>query len=214
MFVDIDNSFKNYRHYNSDQRGNGAIFTCGGFSFATIWCVNSFFLFDSHIDGFNDLNGRAVLLEFRTMMFLNNFIKCFFENCTGVSLEMQYDLQYIGVQISDNLKQEILHYLQRKRKSLHNKVYQTKKIVDPTSIFWQNQEHYSNNADRILNDRKQYYVNNLDKIRDKGRTYYAKNIESIRKKNQVYKSNNVKIIKLQNHKYFIKSQRKIQKKQK
>ena len=176
--------------------------------------MNSFFPFDSHIDGFNNLNGRAVLLEFRTMMFLNNFIKCFFENCTGVSLEMQYDLQYIGVQISDNLKQEILHYLQRKRKSLHNKVYQTKKIVDPTSIFWQNQEHYSNNADRILNDRKQYYVNNLDKIRDKGRTYYAKNIESIRKKNQVYKSNNVKIIKLQNHKYFIKSQRKIQKKQK
>ena len=35
--------------------------------FATIWCVNSFFLFDSHIcniDGFNDPNGRAVLLEF------------------------------------------------------------------------------------------------------------------------------------------------------
>ena len=159
--------------------------------------MNSFFPFDSHIDGFNNLNGRAVLLEFRTMMFLNNFIKCFFENCTGVSLEMQYDLQYIGVQISDNLKQEILHYLQRKRKSLHNKVYQTKKIVDPTSIFWQNQEHYSHYADRILSDRKQYYVNNLDKIREKCRTYYAENIESIRKKNQVYKSNNVKIIKQQ-----------------
>ena len=49
--------------------------------FATIWCVNSFFLFDSHIcniDGFNDPNGRAVLLEFRTMMSLNNFIKSFF----------------------------------------------------------------------------------------------------------------------------------------
>ena len=94
MFVDIDNLFENYRHYNGDQRGNGAIFTCGGFSFATIWCVNSFFLFDSHspnIDGFNDPNGRAVLLEFCTMMSLNNFIKSFFERCTGVSLETQYD---------------------------------------------------------------------------------------------------------------------------
>ena len=32
LFFDIDNLFENYRHYNSDQRGNGAIFTCG-FSF-------------------------------------------------------------------------------------------------------------------------------------------------------------------------------------
>ena len=37
LFVDIDvNLFENCRHYNSNQRGNGAIFTCGGFSFATI----------------------------------------------------------------------------------------------------------------------------------------------------------------------------------
>ena len=91
--------------------------------------MNLFFLFDSHsdnIDGFNDPNGRAVLLEFRAMMSLNNFVKSFFENCT-VSLKTQYDLQYIGVQISDNLKQEIHQSLQQERKSLHNKVYQTKK---------------------------------------------------------------------------------------
>ena len=42
LFVVIDNLFENYRHYNSDQRGNGTIFTYGRFSFATIWCVNSF----------------------------------------------------------------------------------------------------------------------------------------------------------------------------
>ena len=127
-----------------------------------------------------------------------------------MSLETQYYLQYIGVQISDNLKQEMLQSLQRKRKSLHNKVYQTKKkIVDPTSIFRQNQEYYSHNADRILNDRKQYDVSKLDKIREKCRTYYAENIESIRKKHQVYKSNNAKIIKQQKHKHFIKNQHKI-----
>ena len=152
-----------------------------------MWFVNSFFLFDLHIrniDGFNDPNRRAVLLEFCTVMSLNNFIKSFFENCTGVSLETQCDLQYIGVQILYNLKQQILLSLQIKRKSLHNKVYQTKKkIVDPSSIFWQNQEYYSHNAVRILSDRKQYYVNNLDKIREKFRTYYAENTESITKKN-------------------------------
>ena len=125
LFVDIDNLFESYGHYNSDQRGNGAIFTCGGFSFATIWCINSFFLFDSHSHniGLNDPNGRAVILEFCTMMSLNNFIKSFFENCTGVSLEKQYDLQYIGVQISDNLKQDILLSLQHEQKRLPYKVY-------------------------------------------------------------------------------------------
>ena len=119
LLADINNLFENYRHYNSDQRGNGAIFTCGGFSLATIWCVNSFFLFGSHshnIDGFNDPNGRAVLLEFRTMMSLNNFIKSFFENCNGVSLKTQYDLQYIGAQISGNLKQEITSVFATKAK--------------------------------------------------------------------------------------------------
>ena len=123
---------------------NGAISTCVGFSFAKIWCVNSFFIFDSHsrnIDGFNNPNGQAVLLDVCNMMFLKSFIKSFFENFTGVSLETQYDLQYIGVQISDNLKQEIIQSLQRKQKNLHNKEYQTKKkIVDPTPIFRQNQE--------------------------------------------------------------------------
>ena len=80
----------------------------GGFSFAAVWCGNSFFLFDSNslnIDDFNDPNDRAVLLKFHTMMSLNNFYKSLFENCTGVSLETQYDSQYIGVQIPDNLNQ-------------------------------------------------------------------------------------------------------------
>ena len=100
--------------------------------------MNSFFLFDYHsrnIGGFNDLKDQAVLLEFHTTMSLNNFIKSFFENCIGVSLETQYNLKYIGVQISDNLKQEIIQSLQRKQKSLHNKVYQTKKKIDPSLIF-------------------------------------------------------------------------------
>ena len=40
-----------------------------------------------------------------------------------MSLETPYDLQYIGVQISDNLKQEILQSLKRKLEGLPNKVY-------------------------------------------------------------------------------------------
>ena len=86
LFVDIDKVFENYRHYKNNQRGNGAIFKCGGLSLATIWCMNSFFLFGSsshNIDGFNDPNDADVLLEFRTMISLNNFIKSFFINCSS-----------------------------------------------------------------------------------------------------------------------------------
>ena len=45
-----------------------------------------FFLFGSsshNIDGFNDPNDADVLLEFRTMISLNNFIKSFFINCSS-----------------------------------------------------------------------------------------------------------------------------------
>ena len=105
LFVDIDNLFKNYRHHICDQTGNGAMFTCGGFSLAAIWCVNSFFLFDSNsrnIDGFNDPNGQTVILEFCTMISLKNFIKSVFENCTSVSLghSMTYNTLVCRFQIT------------------------------------------------------------------------------------------------------------------
>ena len=34
--------------FSSDDIGNGAIFTCGGLSFALIWHKASVFVFDSH----------------------------------------------------------------------------------------------------------------------------------------------------------------------
>ena len=36
------------KHLNPDEIGNGATFTCAGFSFALIWTKKTIFVFDSH----------------------------------------------------------------------------------------------------------------------------------------------------------------------
>ena len=72
------NLFEDIRNLDSSQTGNGAIFTCGGLSVLLIWSRNGIFLFESHsgnIEGFPDPNGSAILLEFRLILSLNNFIK-------------------------------------------------------------------------------------------------------------------------------------------
>ena len=64
---------------------------------------NGVFLFDSHnrnIEGFPDPNGRAVLLEFRLILSLNNFIKRFYQVNFPNSFLLQYDIEYIKVNIS------------------------------------------------------------------------------------------------------------------
>ena len=55
--------------------------------------------------GFHDPNGKATLLEFRSMIFLN-FLKTFFIENVGVSVETQYDLLYISVNVSDENKHQ------------------------------------------------------------------------------------------------------------
>ena len=66
-----------HKQMASERLGNGAIFTCAGFSSALIWNKNSEFLFDSHSRDRNDChapNGPSVLLELRSVDILNSFI--------------------------------------------------------------------------------------------------------------------------------------------
>ena len=70
LFAEKNNLFENYRHYKESDRGNGPIFTCDGYSVATIWDENNAFLFDSHswnTYGLHDSNGPAMLLSFSTV---------------------------------------------------------------------------------------------------------------------------------------------------
>ena len=98
-----DNLFEHIRNLDSSQTGNGVIFTCGRLSVSLIWGRNGVFLFDSHIrniEGFADPKGSAVLLEFRLIRSLNNFIKRFYQENVPNSFLLQYDIQYIKVNIS------------------------------------------------------------------------------------------------------------------
>ena len=82
--------FENYRHFTQRNTSDGAIFTCAGFSVAIMWNKKSVFLFNSHSrnnQGFHYPNGKAALLEFRSMASLNNFLKTFFIENVGVSAE-------------------------------------------------------------------------------------------------------------------------------
>ena len=107
LFAEKNNLFENYRHYSESDRGNGAIFTCGGYSVGTIWSENNVFLFDSHSWNTYDLhklNAQTVLLSFSTLSSSNNYIKSFYEISSNTSSETQYDLQYIStssIKVSD-----------------------------------------------------------------------------------------------------------------
>ena len=65
LFAENNNLLENYRHYSESDRGNGAIFTCGGYHVAIIWAANNVFLFDLrswNTYGLHDPNGQVFLL--------------------------------------------------------------------------------------------------------------------------------------------------------
>ena len=78
LFVEKENLFENYIHYDSTEKGNGAIFTCAGFSVAVVWSQHYVYVFDSHSrnsNGFHNPNGKAILLKFCSINSLNNYVK-------------------------------------------------------------------------------------------------------------------------------------------
>ena len=150
LFVERNDFFANFRNYTEIERGNRAIFTCSSFSIAIIQWNNSLFVFDSHsrnADGYHDSNGRAIRLEFRLVTSLNSHIKSFFENSTSISLETQYDLQCINVEILENDKTETLTKIRLKRKFLYNKSY------------------YEKNKEQKVDLKKQYYIERKNSIK-------------------------------------------------
>ena len=130
LFVEKKNLFENYRRYDSTGKGNGAIFTCAGFSVAVLWSQHYVYVFDSHSrnsSGFHDSNGKAILLKFSSINLLNNYFKPFYNSM--VSVDTQYDLKYVGIEIDLNRRNEISCKLQRKRKVLCNRNHSGKKEI-------------------------------------------------------------------------------------
>ena len=126
LMQDKNYLFENYRHLTQRNTGDGAVFICAGFGVAFMWNKTSVFLFDSHCrndEGFHDHNGKATLLEFKSMTTLNNFLKTFFIENVVVSAETQDDLQYISINVSEENKHQILDSLGKRRKSFYDRTY-------------------------------------------------------------------------------------------
>ena len=172
LFLEKNNLLENYRHYSPSEKGNGAIFTCAGFSVAVLWTQDHFYVFDSHSrkgKGFHDPNGKAILLKFCSITSVNNYLKVFYSSI--VSLDTQYDLQYVSIDIDRNSINEIKVKLQRKRKLQYNNSYNRKEEAKKRKIE-QQKEYYDKNKDKIIDSKKQYNKN-VRAIRRQQKFYYG-----------------------------------------
>ena len=124
LFVEKENFFENYKHSDSTGIRNGAIFTCTGFSVSVLWSEHYVYVFDSRScnnNGFHNSNGKVILLKFCSISSLNNYLKTLRYYYSMVSIDIQYDLKYAGIEIGLNRRDEIYRTLQRKRKVLCNR---------------------------------------------------------------------------------------------
>ena len=94
-------------------------------------------LFDSHSrnkNGLDNPNGRAVLGSFSTVCSLNSYLKSFSEISSNISIENQYDLQYIRIEITGEIKNKIVGKLGRRHKALYNESSNLKQRESETRI--------------------------------------------------------------------------------
>ena len=109
----------------------------------------------------HDPNGRAVLLSFSIVSSLNNYIKSFYEISSNISRETQYDLEYISIEITNEIKKEIVSKLGRKRKAVYSKSSNMKRDESEFGIKTSkkskndNQIYYQQNQKVIL----MHYIN-------------------------------------------------------
>ena len=190
------NLFNHHTGMLPNELGNGAIFTCAGFSIALIWHKNGVFVFDSHSrnsSGEHVENGYAVLLEFPAVSVANRFLKTTLYD--KVSAETQYDLTYIKVDISETSLGVIRTVLKRRRRNENRK----RKSVclsgnteiaccsknmfcmnySKAIIFEQNQECDISKQTEVQGKQKQYYIRKKTVILEQKKDYYLRNKEKI-----------------------------------
>lgn len=62
-----------------------------------------------------------MLLRSSTVSSLHCGIKSFYEISSDISCEIQYKLQYLSIEITDEIKNETMSKLGRRRKAIYNK---------------------------------------------------------------------------------------------
>ena len=82
---------------------------------------------------------------------MNSCICFFLDSSVNISLETQYDLQYISIKITAETRLDFLEILQVKSKSFYNKYCHHKQIAE---VFAKRRKEYNENRDQVLKFQK------------------------------------------------------------
>lgn len=122
----------NHKHLSDHGIDTGAIFTCGGLSFALIWTKKSIFLFDSHFrasDCNQVANVKVILMKFASTKDVDSFITTFYKSIIGDTRAL-HNL-YVDIDILDKNCYPSLH----PAKKLTNKAIATNSDFVKTGLI-------------------------------------------------------------------------------
>ena len=94
----------------------------GGFTISLIWSKNAVFLFDSHSRDGNGAftnNGSSVVLSFKSLIDVNNYIKMEYSKHFSDFHEKLYEIQYVRIRPKGNTSANVIKRNRRKFKIKH-----------------------------------------------------------------------------------------------
>lgn len=165
-------SQSNFLQFNEVQ--TGIMFMTSGFTTSILRNKSHIFIFDSHSrrsDGFFTANGYSVLLKFRKIADVENYVKEIYL-CHQNKISIYYQIQPVKVDLSKLQSAKISTCARKKR------------------------EKYSIQSDKIKAKRKEHYAAQQEKIKAKKREHYTaqhENIKLKRKKHYAAKHEHVKL---------------------
>ena len=92
-----------------------------------------------------------------------------------VSIDTQFDLKYVGIEIDLDRRNEIHSKVKHERKVLYNRNHSSKKKIKMKKNGKQ-KIYYEKNKDKILDSKKVYYQKNVNAIGTQQRAFYTENV--------------------------------------
>ena len=105
--------------------GTGAIFFINGYTFALIWHKSGIFLCDSHSrnkEGIITADGASVLLKFKTMDDVQNYIKEVYMLSQNFQV-LTYQMQYINIEVKTTDISVIMNSIKKSKKRAQKREY-------------------------------------------------------------------------------------------
>ena len=105
--------------------GTGAIFFINGYTFALIWNKSGIFLCDSHSrseEGFITADGTSVLLKFKTLNEVQNYIKEVYMLSQNLQV-LTYQIQYINIEVGNTDVSLIMNSVKKSKKRAQKREY-------------------------------------------------------------------------------------------